>query len=108
MPLLKAAPGIYIDPVERKEIAEEMQGREGDFVLLDAYGLKRLGLNKHNRKTLQRLYLAEMITMYRVSPARYLLKLSSWEQHLKRVAEDNSFWDRPQNKKKWRNACLAI
>lgn len=107
MPLLRAAPGIYIDPVERKEIAEEMDGKESDFVLLDNYGLSRLGLNKHNRKILHRLYLAGLVTMYRVSPQRYLLKLSTWEQHLRRMAEDPDFWDKPENIKKWRVAILA-
>lgn len=105
--LLKAAPGIYIDPFERKDIAAEVKGNGADFVLLDDYGIKRLGLTPHSRKSLQRLYLAGMITMYRVTPGRFLLKLSSWHQHLERVEQDPDYWDRDENIKKWRVAILS-
>ena len=102
--LVKVAPGVYLNPFERRDIEPGEHG----YVLLDDKGLARLGLSATQSKTLQRLDHCGLIKLYQITPRRKLLLLSSWEEHLKQVREDPEFWERPAMRRKWRVACLAM
>jgi hypothetical protein len=101
--LVTIAPGIYIDPLMRREIDITQQ-----YILLDAAGLRSLGLSSSQEKLIRRLEYAGCITIFRIAPRRRLLSLQSWNAHIDAVAGDPDFWDKPENKRRWRIACLAI
>ncbi len=100
---LTIAPGVFFDPTIRKdlEVGEE-------YVMLDATGLKRIGLTPAQMKLLLRLEHAGWVVMHQITPRRRLLRLSSWEDHLARVQNDPDFWDNNENRRRWRLACLSI
>ncbi len=102
-PLISVAPGVFIDPIIRREIAPGEQ-----YVLLDYAGLKSLGLTPSQEKMILRLDYAGLIKTHKITPRRRLLSISSWQQHLDAVDRDPDFWDRPENKRRWRLACLSI
>lgn len=97
--LVSVAPGVYVDPAVHADI-KPGQG----YVMLDSRGLAKLGLSTCQDKTIRRLAHAGMIDLYPISPRCRLLKLDTWEKHLKSVSTDPDFWDRPINRKRWRIA----
>jgi len=101
--LITVAPGIYIDPLIRRELDPTEE-----YVMLDAAGLKRLGLTPAQEKLLLRLEYAGKVRIHKITPRRRLLTLSSWKAHLAAVDSDPEYWDKPENRRQWRLACLAI
>lgn len=101
--LITIAPGIYIDPLQRTELEPE-----GKYVLLDAQGLRSLGLTPAQERMLLRLDRAEMIKIHQLTPRRRLLNLSTWQQHLRNVDEDPEFWRKHDNLRRWRIACMSV
>lgn len=101
--MITVAPGFYIDPTIRKDIE-----LGEDYVMLDNHGLRRIGLTPAQTKLLLRLEHAGWIVLHQITPRRRLLRLSSWTEHLRRVSQNPDFWDTPENRRKWRLACLAV
>ncbi len=101
--LIAIAPGVYIDPLARRDL----DPRE-DYVMLDAAGLKRLGLTPAQDKLLRRLEYAGLIKCHQITPRRRLLVLSTWQRHLEAVDSDPDFWEKPENRRRWRIACLSV
>lgn len=101
--LITVAPGVFIDPLIRSDLDPAEQ-----YVLLDSNGLRRLGLTPSQEKLLLRLEYAGLIKTHKITPRRRLLSLSSWQQHLHAVDADPEYWEKPDNKRRWRTACLAI
>ena len=100
--LIAICPGIYIDPLQRKDLDPAE-----DYVLLDAAGLRRLGLTPAQDKLLRRLEYAGLITCHQITPRRRLLKLDTWRRHLANVDADPEYWEKPENRRRWRVACLS-
>jgi len=101
--LIELAPGIWIDPLKRQDLSPRQE-----WVLLDQKGLARLGLGQSQMKLLERLDHAGRIEVFKITPRRKLLKLSSWRDHLEGVRSDPELWERPEMRRRWRLACLAI
>jgi hypothetical protein len=101
--LITVAPGVFIDPLIRREIDPAEQ-----YILLDAAGLKKLGLTSSQEKLLLRLEHAGLINTHKITPRRRLLNLSSWQRHLDAVDADPDFWENPDRRRRWRLACLSI
>lgn len=100
--LITIAPGVYIDPLVRKEIEPTEE-----YILLDSNGLKRLGLTASQEKLLRRMAFAGLIKTHQITPRRHLLKLSTWQQHLQNVERDPEFWERRENIRRWRMAVAS-
>jgi len=100
--LVSVAPGVWIDPIARRDIPPE------DYVLLDAAGLRRIGLGASQEKLLRRLEYAGIIKCYQITPRRRLLAMSTWRAHLAALDADPEYWERPENRRRWRTACLAV
>jgi hypothetical protein len=100
--LITIAPGVYMDPLLRTELDPDDK-----YVLLDAQGLRRLGLTAAQERMLLRLNHAEMIKIHQITPRRRLLSLSTWQQHLRNVDEDPEFWRKHDNIRRWRIACMS-
>lgn len=100
--LITVAPGVYIDPLVRSDIEPT-----DEYVLLDANGLRRLGLTPSQEKLLRRMAYAGLIKTHQITPRRHLLKLSTWQQHLQNVEQDPEFWEKQENIRRWRVAVLA-
>jgi hypothetical protein len=62
------------------------------LVRVDRRLLSALGL-AHQGRTLRRLAQAGFIEMLLAAPSTWLLNLDSWFNHLRRVAEDEEFWE---------------
>jgi hypothetical protein len=62
------------------------------LVRVNARLLRALGM-LHQERTMRRLALAGFIEMLPVAPATWVLNLDSWFNHLRRVAEDEEFWE---------------
>lgn len=103
-PLISIGPGIYIDPIERKDLAAEAR----EWQVLDARGLESLGVGPSQMRTLMRLEHASYIDVRRITPYRYLLNMATWRKHLAAVKSDPEFWEREENRRRWRIACLAV
>lgn len=88
-PLIEVAPGIYINPVIRVEMA-----RASSLLLLDKRGLAQIGLTPSQFKSLRRLYEAGYIKMFCVTPRVAMLDVETWQRHIARVAGDPWFWER--------------
>jgi hypothetical protein len=101
--LITVAPGVFIDPLIRRDIDPAEQ-----YILLDATGLRRLGLTGAQEKLLLRLEYAGLIKTHKITPRRRLLNLSSWQRHLEAVDADPDYWDHPERRRRWRLACLAV
>jgi hypothetical protein len=101
--ILTVAPGVFVDPMVRRDIEV---GEE--YLMLDTVGLKRLGLTKAQTKLLLRLDHCGLIVLHQITPRRRLLRMSSWREHIQRVSADPEFWERADIRRKWRIACLAI
>jgi len=101
--LMKIAPGLYLDPIERKDLKANQE-----YVLLDDHGLAKLGLGKEQSKTLDRLAYCGCITVCKITPRRKLMLLASWMQHLEAVQQDPEYWEKAEMRRKWRVACLAM
>ena len=101
--LLTVAPGVYVDPTVRKDIEP---GEE--YLLLNAEGMNKLGLTAAQLKLIRRLDYCGFIVVHKLTPQRSLLRMSSWNEHLRQVRNEPDFWERPDIKKKWRLSHLAI
>jgi hypothetical protein len=100
--LITIAPGVYVDPLLRTDLDPEEK-----YVLLDAHGLKRLGLSAAQERLLLRLDFAGLIKLHQITPRRRLLNLSTWQQHLRNVDEDPEYWKKAENLRRWRVACMS-
>jgi hypothetical protein len=101
--LITIAPGVFIDPLQRTELDPQDQ-----YVLLDAHGLRRLGLSASQEKLLLRLDYAGLIKLHQITPRRRLLNLSTWQQHLRNVDEDPDYWKKTDTLRRWRMACMSV
>ena len=106
--LVCVGPGVFVDPLVRADLARDAEGAERQWLLLDDKGLRMLGLGPTQMRTLDRLAHAGLIELYAISPRRKMLKLESWTAHLRRVAEDPEFWERPEMRRRWRLACMTV
>lgn len=66
---------------------------------LDTKLLELLGLGHGGRRTIQRLGKAGFIELLLISPRCFVLNLDSYFNHLRRMAEDPWFWEKPENLK---------
>lgn len=88
--LIQAAPGIFVDPIKRHELA---LAPDVEWERLDDAGMKRIGMSDQQENSLLRLAEAGFITIARVTPRLLLLNMQSWREHIARVANDPWFWD---------------
>jgi hypothetical protein len=92
-----------VDPLLRGDI-----DHKDKYVLLDAHGLRQLGLTPSQERLLLRLDRAGLIKVHQLTPRRRLLNLSTWHQHLRNVDEDPEFWRKHDNLRRWRIACMCV
>lgn len=103
--LIQVAPGIYIDPVERRD----MQGKAmPSYEVLDDVGLARICLRRSQMRTLLRLEHAGCIRLIKFAPRRFLIDLDSWQQHLKACQSNPEFWERPEMQRRYKIAKQAV
>jgi len=102
--LISIGPGIYIDPIERKDLAADSR----EWQVLDRRGIESLGLTSSQMRTLMRLNHASYIDVRRITPYRHILNMHTWRKHLAAVQDDPDFWDKEVNRRRWHIACLAV
>lgn len=102
--MVKVAPGRWVPTTDESPeytlcIWRECGGGEYEpvpestrLVRVNSPLLKALGLPQQFR-TLNRLAEAGFIEMIHAAPRMYMLNIDSWFNHLRRVAEDEEFWE---------------
>ena len=123
--LVQIAPGLWrpaegVDPASIPDVilARTMRAPDGavrlvpageQWVRLDSDIVQALGF-AGDCKTLLRLAMAGFIEIVRVAPRCKLLNLSSWWGHVRRVSEDQDFWnaDDPKGRARHEAYCRAI
>jgi hypothetical protein len=88
--LIEISPGIYLDPLRRKEIAPRNNGM---LLLRGDESWARIGLTPSQAQTLRRLGEIGEIKLYPFAPHSMLLDMQSWEEHKARVLADPWYWE---------------
>ena len=96
-PVEGSVPDVTICTWQRQGAGYVPVPEETHMVRVTGGVLRALGMERQMR-TLKRLAQAGFVEMILVAPHTWMLNLDSWYNHLRRVAEDEEFWEEGQGR----------